>query len=164
MTLSRPPTNHFAKGSRHCSTRFHGLNQISSFFACFAQNFSGARIDSLYNLRYCVSDLMRAFSVKSLGGLNTRCSLRTEVMAVGLMLSLINDRSLPAILWAAVLPSTSKPEWLGAARLNAFTVAGSCWFDSARHATGRGNPIRPDRNNLAYWRCPNCETAAFCRS
>jgi len=38
--------NHFANGSFHCKTFFHGLNQTSSFFASRAQNFSGDLMDS----------------------------------------------------------------------------------------------------------------------
>src|SRR5437867_12526229 len=47
LTLSRPPTNHFAKGSFHCSTFFHGLYHTSSLFACFDQNLSGDLMESL---------------------------------------------------------------------------------------------------------------------
>src|SRR5437660_5652767 len=87
LTLSRPPTNHFANGSFHCSTLVHGLNQTNSFFACLPQNFSGDFMDSLYSLRYWARDLMCARFENSLGGGKTRLSVLTEVMFVGVSYS-----------------------------------------------------------------------------
>src|SRR5687767_13093145 len=78
--LSCPPTNHFANGSFHCSTVFQGLNQTSSFFACFAQNFSGERIDWRYSFRYSASDLMCACFENPFEGLNTLFSCITDVI------------------------------------------------------------------------------------
>src|SRR6185503_20656500 len=84
--------NHFANGSFHSSTFFQGLNQTSSSLACRAQNFSGERIDSLYNLRYCARDVIRACLEKSFAGRKTRFSVRTEVMLEGLSFAGIQDR------------------------------------------------------------------------
>src|SRR5256885_17128810 len=80
LTLSWPPANHFAKGTFHCSTVFHGLNQTNSFLACLAQNFSGDLIDSAYSLRYSARDLMCARFEKAFGGWKTRFSCSIDSM------------------------------------------------------------------------------------
>src|SRR6266850_2166251 len=98
LTFNCPPTNHFANGSFHCSTLFHGLNQISSFFACFAQNFSGDRTDSPYSFRYSAKDLIWAFLLNSFEGEKTRSSWRTDVKFVSLSFAAITVRVRGGIL------------------------------------------------------------------
>src|SRR4051794_38503981 len=90
LTFKRPPTNHLAKGAFHCKTLCHGLNQTSSFFACLAQNLSGAWIDSWYSLRYCAIDFTCALAAKSLGGGKILSACCNEVMFIGCFFTSIN--------------------------------------------------------------------------
>src|SRR5438105_4184810 len=76
-----PPMNHFANGSFHSQTFFHGLNQWSSL-ENRAQNFWGCFSDSAWSFLYVAADLMCACFTNAAAGLNFLPSFCSETMSV----------------------------------------------------------------------------------
>src|SRR5262249_49188652 len=74
-----PPTNHFACGSFHSTTRSQRLNQCSRS-AWAAQKRSGSSCACCQRASYSARLLTCAFAEKSGGGGKVRCSLRMLVM------------------------------------------------------------------------------------
>src|SRR5262249_33933632 len=79
LTLSLPPTNHWACGSSQTSTLSHGLAH-SSPWACSAQNPSGSSLARRQRRSYSAMLLTRAAAAKAGGGGKERVSFRTLVM------------------------------------------------------------------------------------
>src|SRR4030095_5734564 len=106
--LVLPPTNHWANGGFHCSTRFHFLNQCSSS-ARLAQNFSGSRTDSRYIRSYWFMLEIWACSLKRLGGLKTRFSRRVDSISAPALV--IEDFLHSAPSRATFLPRFRRGSW-----------------------------------------------------
>src|SRR5688572_8921438 len=82
LTLSLPPTNHWACGSFQTSTWSHGLAH-SSFLASSAQKLSGSSLARCQRRSYSAMLLTWADAAKAAGGGKERVSLRTLVMCDG---------------------------------------------------------------------------------